>query len=134
MVVCRAADAIGCIMIRRIVALICVGMVGCFPCAETEPTPDYCVGPPYSQLAGPNYWPWVESDCTGERARGALSQGLPCAQWPDGEVFCVDVNSPVEHIYFHDPNQGEACVEYLEFYEPWYAWRSCGLEAIAVVQ
>lgn len=107
-------------------------------CQPSNELSTYCKGPPYSQLSGYSFSTWSSPDCAGNTyARGALSEGqYECAQWSvpgmvEGEVYCVDLSSPVATIYFRDPNQGWECVPWTLTTEPWYAWRPCGMAPLS---
>jgi len=104
------------------------------------PDPWYCQAPPYAQLNGSGFGSWASPSCSGDIARSEFVVGNNdslvhrCAQWlPSGEVWCVDPSAPVDHIYFHDPNQGGICIEYLETVAPWFIWRSCGVKPVSAV-
>lgn len=89
-----------------------------------------CYLPPYSQLNG-QISTWADSSCSGDWARGALSENkYPCAQWQNGDVYCVSLNEPVPHIYFKDPNDNFACKEWMITQEAWFKWRFCGNQPI----
>lgn len=113
------------------------------PAPEPPPPPphepSYCQPPPYAQLNGPGFGTWTEPTCSGDIARSEFAVGnntpleLRCAQWlPSGEVWCVDPSAPVDHIYFHDLNQGGICIEWTTTSELWFIWRSCGVKPIIV--
>ncbi len=97
--------------------------------------PGYCQGAPFSQLTGSGFSTWAASDCTGEYARGPLSQGLPCAQFHmpgdvRGDVYCADGSSPVPEIYFKDPNDNWTCKKWVLTSERWVIWRWCGVHPL----
>ena len=103
-----------------------------FPTTETltnptssDPADEVCVGEPYSELFL-NIVAWVHPNCIGPVAGGKDSSGLPCIKWElSGEIYCVDLNQPVDKIYYINTNNGN-CEEWVTTNEPWYVWKYCG--------
>lgn len=120
-------------------------LLGCdHICPPPEPVdagpPAVCIGPPYSRGYGP-FGTWATPDCTGDYARGVEYQGQPCALMApqgatEGNVFCLDSGSPVDTIYFRDPNDVDpvtgigVCKPWTLTNEPWYMWRFCGVDLV----
>lgn len=121
---------------RAFIIAIAFVLLGCVPTIPEEDKPCHCYGPPYSKFYSPGFQTWASPDCTGDWARGALHQNRPCVQFQPlsvsaGEVYCVDLGSPVDTIYYKDPSDQDACKPWALTTEPWFIWRSCGFEMVS---
>lgn len=93
----------------------------------TTTTNNVCIGEPYSEMPEVGFETWAKSDCTGDFASVGLSNGYPCVRWaPSGDTYCVDLNQPVDNIYFHNTNNDGNCEQWTEYQWPWYVWKFCG--------
>ena len=88
-----------------------------------------CTGP-YFEMIYPKLTTWKSADCTGDFARGQLSN-YPCAQYSSGDLYCVDLNQPTDKVYYHNPNNNGKCEEWTLYPEQWYVWKYCGTKPIS---
>lgn len=86
---------------------------------------DKVCGGPYYEIIYPKLSTWANSDCLGDFARGALDQ-YPCAVWSNGKMYCVDIDQPIDKIYYHNSNNNGKCEEWTLYPEQWYIWKYCG--------